>query len=423
MHNLFLGIAKHTVDTWRQLQILKSVQFDMLQERVDSIIPPAGIGRIPRKISSSFSSFTADKWKHWTLLYSVHALYKIIPDEHYQYWCFFVDACRILCKLKISSSDIAQAHTCILNYCKKFEEVCGKEYCTPNMHMACHLKSNLIDYGPIASFWTFSFERYNGILESMKMSWRNPEKQMLLKFLDMQAVARENLDSNSGDKRFCSYLMEHNVLSSISTENFDSCSQSLSDPSRILQQFVYTTCPIQSIDATLKNWYTLSLPKRRKCFKHDELQNIKMMYDRLYPGQDGKKMSYFYEESRDITINGEHFVSEHSRSQRSAAIVAHWPNQTGSDIDVNGTAPMRTGIVSSIFTHEVKLDESSETMVHCIASVKWHMQHPRRDHFHISVIVSCNLLESPSPATFIPVSRIAGRCAIRRNYKFTFDYG
>ncbi len=51
-----------------------------------------------------------------------------------------------------------------------------------------------------------------------------------------------------------------------------------------------------------------------------------------------KCLIYFYEESRDITINGEHFVSEHSCSQRSAAIVAHWPNQTGSDIDVNGTA-------------------------------------------------------------------------------------
>ena len=66
-------------------------------------------------------------------------------DEHYQYWCLFVDACRILCQLHITSDEMEKAHICIVDYCKKFEEVCGKEYCTPNMHMACHLQSNVLD--------------------------------------------------------------------------------------------------------------------------------------------------------------------------------------------------------------------------------------------------------------------------------------
>ena len=110
MHNLFLGIAKHTINTWKKLWILKGGDFYVIQERVDSLIPPAGIGRIPRKIGSAFSSFTADEWKHWTLLYSVHALYQIIPDELYQYWCPFVDACRILCQLHITSDEMKKAH-------------------------------------------------------------------------------------------------------------------------------------------------------------------------------------------------------------------------------------------------------------------------------------------------------------------------
>ena len=62
MHNLFLGIAKHTTETWKLLNILKSPHFCQLQDKVDRILPPPKIVRIPRKISSGFSSFTADEW-------------------------------------------------------------------------------------------------------------------------------------------------------------------------------------------------------------------------------------------------------------------------------------------------------------------------------------------------------------------------
>ena len=45
-----------------------------------------------------------------------------------------------------------------------FENLCGKERCTPNMHLHGHLRDCILDYGPIYSFWCFSFERYNGIM-------------------------------------------------------------------------------------------------------------------------------------------------------------------------------------------------------------------------------------------------------------------
>ena len=37
---------------------------------------------------------------------------------------------------------------------------------TPNMHMHCHIKDVLLYYGAVYSFWCFSYERYNGILET-----------------------------------------------------------------------------------------------------------------------------------------------------------------------------------------------------------------------------------------------------------------
>ena len=32
------------------------------------------------------------------------------------------------------------------------------------MHLHLHLKECMLDYGPVYSFWCFSFERFNGIL-------------------------------------------------------------------------------------------------------------------------------------------------------------------------------------------------------------------------------------------------------------------
>ena len=58
------------------------------------------------------------------------------------------------------------------------------------MHMACHLKECLLDYGVMIAFWCFPFERMNGILEGMKKSWVCPEKQMFSKFLYLQTISR-----------------------------------------------------------------------------------------------------------------------------------------------------------------------------------------------------------------------------------------
>ena len=82
MHNLFLGIAKKTVKIWKR--------FKLIQIKVDSMNPP-NIGRIPRKISSGFSSFTADEWKHWILIYSLYALNSTLPIEHYN--CWYISLC------------------------------------------------------------------------------------------------------------------------------------------------------------------------------------------------------------------------------------------------------------------------------------------------------------------------------------------
>ena len=59
----------------------------------------------------------------------------------------------------------------------------GKTIITPNMHMHCHLRQCLEDYGPLHTFWCFSFERYNGVLGSMPNNNKAIEVQLMKKFL------------------------------------------------------------------------------------------------------------------------------------------------------------------------------------------------------------------------------------------------
>ena len=62
MHNLFLGTAKHFLkNILIDQKIINETNFVVIQERVDSLIIPSDIGRIPHKILSGFSSFTADQ--------------------------------------------------------------------------------------------------------------------------------------------------------------------------------------------------------------------------------------------------------------------------------------------------------------------------------------------------------------------------
>ena len=63
------------------------------------------------------------------------------------------------------------------------------------MHLACHLKECMIDYGPVNEFWCFGFERFNGILGSYPNNHENISITMMKKFEDyLQSSKYNDLD-------------------------------------------------------------------------------------------------------------------------------------------------------------------------------------------------------------------------------------
>ena len=66
MHNLFTGTTKHMLkNIWLNDADCRINGNDMkkIQEQIDQFRTPSFIGKIPHRIFSSFSNFTADQWK------------------------------------------------------------------------------------------------------------------------------------------------------------------------------------------------------------------------------------------------------------------------------------------------------------------------------------------------------------------------
>ena len=99
-------------------------------------------------------------------------------------------------------------------FCKKVQELYGKDAITMNMHLHAHIKSCIEDYGPLHGFWVYAFERYNGILESFSNNNRCIEAQLMERFLSdiaMLSVQLPTEHSESFGQYFTSLQCDTNV--------------------------------------------------------------------------------------------------------------------------------------------------------------------------------------------------------------------
>jgi len=76
------------------------------------------------------------------------------------------------------------------------------------MHLHCHLKECIEDYGPIYSFWCFAFERYNGILGSTATNNRSIEIQLMRKLMSEQFVSNVALPEDF-NKTFTAFFKKY----------------------------------------------------------------------------------------------------------------------------------------------------------------------------------------------------------------------
>ena len=223
MHNLFLGTAKYVLkDIWMEFGIITDKQFQLIQQRIDSCKVPSDIGRIPRKIESGFLSFTAEQWKNWVLYYSLLAMHDMVHGNHIDCWRHFVLACTHLCCKSLTTHDIKLASAnfmstilssaLLLQFCKRVERLYGTNKITPNMHMHCHLRACIEDYGPLHGFWLYAFEWYNGLLGSTPNNNRAIEVQLMHQFLSDNLLLLDTLSEDLPEEFTSLYQLHHSKL-------------------------------------------------------------------------------------------------------------------------------------------------------------------------------------------------------------------
>ena len=182
-------------------------------------------------------------------------------------------------------TEIVKADELMLQFCQKFQSLFGETCVTPNMHLHCHLCKCIEDFGPVFSVWCFSFERFNGILESFQKSWHAPEIQVMEKFTLMQCLNFTDVSHLSPPELLpCLDAIKSNYTL---LDDFDS--YSLLNYEKNLFSIPADVC------ATLLPCHKIIPPFREKFF----------MYSKLYASQTIKHVPLKYNQFYQIQIYGQ----------------------------------------------------------------------------------------------------------------------
>lgn len=408
MHNLLLGTSKHMLEVWVKLDLLTTSSFDIIEKAASLLSCPNDVGRLPLKIGSSFSGFTADQWKMWTLAYSAVVLKGVIPDNHLVVWLLFVRACTILCSRVLKKSDLEMAYNYLKQFCLKFIDIYGYEHFTPNMHMHMHLKDCCIDFGSIYGFWCFAFERYNGILGSFHTNNRNVESQLMKKFICQQQVFKLQFPKefqdisdllNLSNREKGSLKVEEVVPDTINKLN------ALSNYTLVELQTAFN----DTLYFCIENGINL-LPKvYEKVLSLEQVSHMKQFYSLLYPKHSMVHFSHFYEYSTSASLFSE---SYNSGSKRNSIYISLWSGNCNSS---SNNFVKRVCRINYFLKHAATLShiETSSTVssTHILCHVSWYKTHVKADWFGQSAIVCRNELEKESLFSFIPLQRLMAPCA------------
>lgn len=402
MHNLFLGTGKHMIKAvWLGKEVIGHDKFDIVQSRVDNCKVPPDIGRIPHKISSHFSSFTADQHKNWIIYFSLIALRGILLNEDLECWRHYVLACRLLSQHKITIEQLCLADALLMKFCRRTESMYGPSIVTPNMHLHAHLKQCILDYGPIHGFWCFPFERFNGLLGEFPNNKKSIEVQLMNRF------SRENsLMSAPVPKEFAENLSQH----------IPQCRQvtgSLLQGSTGIEKCINDSLPGGFSKFSLNCDLNVVLPTTytKQLFTSDDVLMLRTLYSKLYEtaSLDEIEVNFSFRKYKTICINGKQIGSYKSSSSNSSIVLAVWNHDLFETSYSLAESPVlhRPVQVNYFCHHNITVDGKSYE--HTLMCCSWFQFHPKKDSCGKPVTIWEHELFETSAINILPVQFILSR--------------
>ncbi|PKK69219.1 hypothetical protein RhiirC2_781277 [Rhizophagus irregularis] len=121
-------------------------------------------------------------------------MWDLLDDPDQKILANFVRACYLLVSCIIDESKLTEAHNRLLKVAQLIKNIYEPEMITPNIYLSLHISECCQDYGPLYSFWCYSFKRMNGLLGSFPNSHRQIEPELLR--IIMQNWRLDDLISN-----------------------------------------------------------------------------------------------------------------------------------------------------------------------------------------------------------------------------------
>lgn len=187
-------------------------------------------------------------------------------------------------------------------------------------------------------------------------------------------------------------------------------------------------CPLEEVTSFAVSCMGKAIdPYQEKCLDSGLAQQLESVYKQLYRQKHIAHMPLFYKEYGRVQLAGELIgsVKPGPNSRSSSVIAAYWPG-SGDTLQNIDYSRMRVGIVQFFVRHTLKLYDTSaignttQEYDHLFAYVHWKKLHPKASWYGISATISSELFEIPGACAFIPVQRIACRCAYATlNIKFS----
>ena len=395
LHNILLGTPKVMIKLWKEKGYLSNTHLEKIQSQCNRFTVPSDIGRIPHKISSGFASFTADQWKNWTLIFSLASLKDVLPFADYSCWKLYVQACNLVCSKAITLDAINQLDSLLIRFCTCFQQLYGAEQCTPNMHLHCHIKECLIDYGPGCSFWLFACERVNGFLGSLPTNHHSIEIQLMRKLSSTQQVL--NILSMCDDSTIMQLL-----------DNLQVTKGSLKYEA--LPELPFTRLSVTNVETIGKFCKSLH-PIKEVCLSSEEMQcvdsNLKGIFGTVYV-----RTLMLHKASHAITICNTLYGSSNSIHSKSSLVYVK--------SDSSGCIPAFVKKYITV-TIMLKVENDTKSTDVTLACVNWLQPHQHKDWFGSPVKVWRIYNPSTFPDAYIPVTSLLCRCA-HITERLTFGY-
>ena len=154
-------------------------------------------------------------------------------------------------------------------------------------------------------------------------------------------------------------------------------------------------------------------PVYKEVMDNEQCSHLESIYSHLYPGKTIKHLPRFFCRFKQIAINKEIFGSG---SNNNSVVAAYWPSQETSIDTITDSTTLSIGVVQYFIKHTVSLvSETSgnelDNLEHVFAFTLWKQNHPQPSLFGASATVCFNLFENFNTFSFLPVQRIANRCA------------